>query len=90
MHVNMVTTLYQSIFFSLIQGRVRWDRFGDYFKPEFFCHEKRGKPLSFFLKHDFTNLTNQGYQYKSFEGQKKNTFPVYSENELKLAIDKPF
>ena len=38
----------------------------------------------------FHELDQPGTPVQELSRAQKNTFPVYTENELKLAIDKPF
>ena len=78
MHINMVTTLYQSIFFVMVNAKVL-------FKAGFaeivsviilnlnFLSRKTWK-TPFCLQRDFTNLTNQGHHYKSFQGHQISLF----------------
>ena len=59
-----------------------------FFIAEFFV--KKNVEDLFLFATRFHELDQPGTPVQELSRAPKNTFPVYTENELKLAIDKPF
>ena len=78
MHINMVTTLLHNQFFIIVKAKVLSKAgFAEIVSVIIlnlnFLSRKTWK-TPFRLQRDFTNLTSQGHQYKSFQGHRKILF----------------
>ena len=86
MHVNMVTTLYQSIFFMIVNAKVLSKAgFAEIVSViilnlNFLSRKNVENPFLFATR--FHELDQPGTPVQELSSAPKNTFPVYTENEL--------